>query len=99
MHDGYIDYLPDFKLTFEAAYAQHAEEADDAAPRIDDCMDVLAAIEKDAVAAFPSETAAAASLRERAAAPAVEPAAPAVEPAVETAPSPAVDAADVVEEK
>ena len=99
VHDGYIDYLPDFKLTFEAAYAQHAEEADDAAPRIDDCMDVLAAIEKDAVAAFPSETAAAASLPESAAAaaaPAVE-TAPAVEPAVETAP--AVDAADVVEEK
>ena len=49
VHDGYIDYLPDFKLTFEAVYAQHDE---DAAPRIDDCMDVLAAIEKDAAAAL-----------------------------------------------
>ena len=94
----YYEYaVTDFKMTFEAAYAQHAEEADDAAPRIDDCMDVLAAIEKDAAAAFPSETAAAAaveaSVRESAAAAA----APAVEPAVEAAP--AVDAADVVEEK
>ena len=98
MHDGYIDYLPDFKLTFEAAYAQHAEEADDAAPRIDDCMDVLAAIEKDAVAAFPSETAAAeASLPESAAADAAVETAPAVETAVDAAP--AVDAADVVAEK
>ena len=51
------------------------EDADDTAPRLDDCMDILRAIEKDAAAAFPSETAAAAaveaSLRE-AAAPAVE---------------------------
>ena len=104
VHQYYEYAVTDFKMTFEATYAQDAEDADDTAPRLDDCMDILAAIEKDAAAAFPSETAAAAaveaSLRERAAAdaaPAVEPAAPAVEPAVETAP--AVDAADVVEEK
>ena len=71
VHDDYIDHLPDFKLTFEAAYAQHAEEADDNSARLDECMCILAAIEKDAAATFPSEmaadAAAAASPRERAA--------------------------------
>ena len=84
VHQYYEYAVTDFKMTFEATYAQDAEDADDTSARLDDCMDVLAAIEKDAAAAFPSETAAAAaveaSLRERAAAP-------------------AVDAADVVEEK
>jgi hypothetical protein len=50
--------VPDFKLTFEASYEQQAEEADDTSPRIDDCMNVLTAIQKDAVAAFSSEMAA-----------------------------------------
>ena len=58
VHDDYIDHLPDFKLTFEAAYAQHAEEADDNSARLDECMCILAAIEKDAAATFPSEMAA-----------------------------------------
>ncbi len=58
VHNDYIDRVPDFKLTFEASYEQHAEEADDTSPRIDDCMDVLTAIQKDAVAAFSSEMAA-----------------------------------------
>ena len=84
VHDDYIDHLPDFKLTFEAAYAQHAEEADDNSARLDECMCILAAIEKDAAATFPSEmaadAAAAASPRERAAE--VE-AAPAAEAAAE----------------
>ena len=65
VRDDYQDALPDFKLTFEAAYEQHAEEADDTAPRIVDCWDVLIAIEKDATAAFPSEMAAAAALAGR----------------------------------
>jgi hypothetical protein len=60
--DDYIDYVPDFKLTFEAAYAQHAEDADDESPRVDDCINVFLAIEKDATAAFSSETAAAATV-------------------------------------
>ncbi len=50
VHDDYIDHLPDFKLTFEAAYAQHAEEADDNSARLDDFMGILVAIEKDAAA-------------------------------------------------
>ncbi len=95
VHDGYIDYLPDFKLTFEAAYAQHAEEADDTSARLDDCMDILIAIAKDAAATFPSEMAADAPVEAAtaAAAAAVEglEAAPAVE-----APT-AVEAPDAVE--
>jgi hypothetical protein len=62
VHDDYIDQLPDFKLTFEAAYAQHAEEADDTSARLDDCMGILIAIEKDAADTFPSEMAAAAAV-------------------------------------
>jgi adenosylmethionine-8-amino-7-oxononanoate aminotransferase len=58
VHEDYQDMLPDFKLTFEAAYAEHAEEADDTSARIDDCMDIFLAIEMDAIAAFPSEVAA-----------------------------------------
>ena len=66
VHEDYENALPDFKLTFEAAYAQHAEEADDTAPRVVDCMDVLLAIEKDATAAFPSEAVETASAAETA---------------------------------
>lgn len=58
VHEDYQDMLPDFKLTFEAVYAVHAEEADDTSARVDDCMDIFLAIEKDAIAAFPSEVAA-----------------------------------------
>ena len=62
VRDDYQDALPDFKLTFEAAYEQQAEEADDTAPRVVDCCDVLMAIEKDAIAAFSSEKAAEAAV-------------------------------------
>ena len=68
VHDDYIDHLPDFKLTFEAAYAQHAEEADDNSARLDECMCILAAIEKDAAASEMAADAAAAAVE---AAPAV----------------------------
>ena len=53
IHDDYIDCVSDFKLTFEAVYAQHAEEADDTSPRVEDCLDIFLAIEQDAAAAVP----------------------------------------------
>jgi hypothetical protein len=53
VHNDYIDCVPDFKLTFEAVYAQHAEEADDTSPRVADCLDIFLAIEEDATAAVP----------------------------------------------
>ena len=59
VHQNYENAVDDFKMTFEATYAQHAEEADDTSPRLDDCIDILIAIEKDAAATFPSEMAAA----------------------------------------
>ena len=88
VHQYYEYAVTDFKMTFEATYAQDAEDADDTAPRLDDCMDILSKIEKDAAAAI-AAAAAEASLRE----PAVEEAPadeaslrePAVEPAVECA--------------
>ena len=46
--DDYHNRLPEFKLTFEALYAQHAEENDETSARLDDCMDVLEAIQKEA---------------------------------------------------
>ena len=51
VHERYVDCVPDFKLTFEAVYAQLAEEFDDQLPRLDDCAEVLTAIEDDAAAA------------------------------------------------
>jgi hypothetical protein len=90
VHEDYQDMLPDFKLTFEAVYAVHAEDADDTSARVDDCMDIFLAIEKDAIATFPSEVAAEAA--------AAAAAAPAVEAAVEAAPAvEAVEAVAVVE--
>lgn len=53
IHDAYIDCVPEFKLTFEAVYAQHAEEADDTTPTIGDCLDIFLAIEKDAADTVP----------------------------------------------
>lgn len=66
VHDDYVDCVPDFKLTFEAVYAQHAEEADDTSPRVEDCLDIFLAIEKDAISAFSSEMAAEAALAAKA---------------------------------
>ena len=83
VHQYYEYAVTDFKMTFETTYAQDAEDADDTAPRLDDCMDILSKIEKDAAAAI-AAAAVEASLRE----PAGDAAAlrePAVEPAVECA--------------
>ncbi len=63
VRDDYQDTLPEFKLTFEALYAQHAEENDDTSARLDDCMDVLEAIKKEAADADDA-AASAASLAE-----------------------------------
>ena len=51
--NDYVDHVPEYKLTFEAVYAQHAEDADDTSPRIGDCLDVLITIEQDAADAVP----------------------------------------------
>ena len=59
VHEDYEAAVPKFKLTFEAVYAQQAEEADDESARLDTCMDVLLEMEKDAAAfCTPSEMAA-----------------------------------------
>jgi hypothetical protein len=59
VHEDYEAAMPNFKLTFEAVYAQQAEEADDESARLDTCMDVLLEMEKDAAAfCTPSEMAA-----------------------------------------
>ena len=68
VHQNYEDAVDGFKMTFEATYAEHAELADDTSPRLDDCIDILIAIEKDAAATFPSEMAADAALEADAAA-------------------------------
>lgn len=52
IHDDYINCVPDFKLTFEAVYAQHAEEADDPPLRVADCLDIFHAIQDDAASAL-----------------------------------------------
>ncbi len=56
VRDDYQNTIPEFKLTFEALYAQHAEENDDTSARLDDCMDVLEAIKKEAADAVVEES-------------------------------------------
>lgn len=50
IHNDYIDYSPDFKLTFEAVYAKNAIKADFMSLTIKDCLNILLAINRDAKA-------------------------------------------------